>query len=296
MTTERNPFLPGIPPVTKNLLLINLVVWLTDATLEHTAGIHLSNILGLHYIFNGFSIWQPFTYMFMHANFSHIFFNMFAVWMFGAPLEQRWGSKRYLTYYLITGVGAGLIQELVWFFMYGTVPAAAVVIGASGAVFSILLAFGWLFPDVRIFIFPIPIPVRARILVIIYAVVELFEGIAGADNIAHFAHLGGMIFGLGLILWWKHKGVSSMSSESNGEPSRLQQWWQQRKRKQREEKKPHYSDYHYQEPVRDEQPQEEKSRKEAELKKEIDRILDKIKLSGYDSLTAEEKRKLFEQQ
>lgn len=290
MNTNRPSVFSAIPPVTKNLLLINLLAWLADIVLTRSMGISLSNLFGLHYIFSGFNIWQPFTYMFMHANFSHIFFNMFAVWMFGAPLEQRWGSKRYLTYYLVTGVGAGFIQELVWFFMYGANAVPASVIGASGAVFSILLAFGWLFPDVRIFIFPIPIPVRARILVIIYAVVELFAGIADMDNVAHFAHLGGMIFGLFMILWWKRRGVGDMNAYSSGEPSKIKQWWQARKRKHQPTKTTDYTDYHYQDPVKDTDTKEEEARK-----KEIDRILDKIKLSGYDSLTPEEKRKLFEQ-
>ena len=135
-------------------------------------------------------------------------------------IEQEWGSKRFSLYYLVCGLGAALIQELVWMMMLnnmaGSYDAASLVyyssmlntIGASGAVFGILFAFGWLYPDVPMYILFIPIPIRARIFVIIYALIELFAGlgsVAGltADNVAHFAHLGGMLFGWLLILYWK---------------------------------------------------------------------------------------------
>jgi len=206
------------PIVTRNILLINLLVFLFDMAMQRH-GILLSNILGLHYVSApNFHFWQPITYMFMHADFGHIFCNMFAVWMFGPILEQEWGSRKYILYYLICGVGAAFVQEIVWDLHIQTLlqtysadsvwmnyAQQVVTIGASGAVFGILFAFGWLFPNVPMFLLFIPIPIRARIFVMIYAAIELVAGfshIAG-DNVAHFAHLGGMLFGWLLLLWWR---------------------------------------------------------------------------------------------
>ena len=210
----------NLPTVTRYLLIANFIIFLLAATFQRY-GIDLNTIGGLHYISaSSFHWWQPITYMFLHANFSHIFFNMFAVWMFGPLIEQEWGPRRFAVYYLICGLGAALIQELVWMLMLSNMSSvyssAAIAqyaymlntIGASGAVFGILFAFGWLFPDVPMFILFVPIPIRARVFVIIYALIELFAGlgsVAGftADNVAHFAHLGGMLFGWLLILYWK---------------------------------------------------------------------------------------------
>ena len=209
----------NLPPITKNLLLINLICYFADIVFQRY-GVNFSHIFGLHYLTaTDFHVWQPLTYMFMHANFSHLFFNMFAVFMFAPAIEERWGSKRFLIYYLITGLGAGVIQELVWALQLQPVLSSVepmmaarlanrlVTIGASGAVFGILLAFGWLFPDVRMFIMFIPIPIRARTLVIIYALIELFSGIApsAGDNVAHFAHLGGLVFAFLLLMFWKKR-------------------------------------------------------------------------------------------
>jgi membrane associated rhomboid family serine protease len=212
--------------------------------------------------------------MFMHAGWKHLFFNMFAVLMFAPALESRWGEKRFLIYYLITGLGAAVVQEVVWALQLhnwlngGSAMVAmramawannAITIGASGAVFGILLAFGWLFPDVRMFLLFVPIPIRARTLVIIYALVELFAGLApiSGDNVAHFAHLGGMVFGLLLILWWRHRGYDGFDSISH-EPSRLKRWLDEQKEKWRAKRPPRirrdkdskdYSDYHYHKPL-----------------------------------------------
>ena len=164
--------------------------------------------------------------MFMHGGFTHLFFNMFAVWMFGRILEQVWGPKRFLFYYLACGIGAGLIQELVQYIHYETVLSAydsvntgysiipmeeylnmMTTVGASGAVYAILLAFGMLYPNNQLFIFPLPFPIKAKFFVIGYAAIELWAGLANSagDNVAHFAHLGGMLFGLILILYWRKK-------------------------------------------------------------------------------------------
>ncbi|MCL2682663.1 MAG: rhomboid family intramembrane serine protease [Bacteroidales bacterium] len=208
-----------LPPVVKNLLIINVIMFfLTDVM--GGFGIDFTRYLGLHYIAaKNFYPWQYFTYLFMHANFMHLLFNMFALWMFGYSLENYWGSKRFLFYYLFCGVGAGLIQNVVvayqiWDFTQAGYPAYliarfmnnSVTIGASGAVFGILLAFGMMFPNMLIYVYFL-IPIKAKWFVIIYGAIELIAGVSrtGSTNIAHFAHLGGMLFGIILILWWRKR-------------------------------------------------------------------------------------------
>lgn len=216
----------NLPTVTKNLLIINVLCFF-GMLVAKRYGIDVENLLGLHFFLaSDFNLSQLISYMFMHANFQHIFFNMFAVWMFGRVLEQVWGPRRFLTYYLICGIGAGLIQELVQYLEYaftlsdydsvnlgiagGIIPMEEYLnmmttVGASGAVYGILLAFGMLFPNSQMFIFPLPFPIKAKYFVIGYAVLELFLGLGGGDGVAHFAHLGGMLFGLILIIYWRKK-------------------------------------------------------------------------------------------
>lgn len=202
----------NLPTVTRYLLIANIFIFLLSGILSGY-GIDLNAIGGVHYFdAHTFHWWQPFTYMFLHANFQHLFFNMFAVWMFAPVIEREWGSRRFLIYYIICGLGAAFIQELVWTGMHihpYQLPFLN-TIGASGAVFGILFAFGWLFPDTPMFFLFIPVPIRARTFVIIYALIELFAGMGSvtgvtADNVAHFAHLGGMLFGWLLLLYWKHR-------------------------------------------------------------------------------------------
>ena len=215
----------NLPAVTKNLLIINVLCFM-GALVARRYGVDLNDLLGLHFFMaSDFKLYQLVTYMFMHGDFQHIFFNMFAVWMFGRTLEQVMGPKRFLTYYMICGIGAGLVQELVQYIQYvtelshydGVNRGLAVIpmeeylnlmttLGASGAVYGIFLAFGMLFPNSQMFFFPIPFPIKAKFFVIGYAVIELFSGLgASGDGIAHFAHLGGMIFGFFLILYWRKK-------------------------------------------------------------------------------------------
>lgn len=202
----------NLPVVTKYVLIANIVCWMLDVLLARV-GIDVSGIFGLYYVTGPkFHLWQPLTYMFMHANFSHIFCNMFALWMFGPVIENEWGSKKFALYYLVCGLGAAITQEVVWGLTGGAYSIIdgdlhlRMTIGASGAVFGMLFAFGWLFPDIPLFLFFIPIPIRARVFVTLYAAFELFAGLAptSGDNVAHFAHLGGMLFGWLLILCWKH--------------------------------------------------------------------------------------------
>lgn len=217
-----------IPPVTKNIIIINALMFLGTIVADRY-NIDLNTYLGLHFFMaDNFNPLQLFTYMFMHAGWGHLFFNMFAVWMFGRTLEAIWGPKRFLFYYIVCGIGAGLIQEAVQYIHYETVLSAysfvdtgydkipmaeflnkMVTVGASGAVYGILLGFGMLFPNEKLFIMPIPFPIKAKFFVAGYAVIELLSGLHNNpnDNVAHFAHLGGMIFGLILILYWKKKGV-----------------------------------------------------------------------------------------
>jgi len=146
-----------------------------------------------------FTPWQLLSYAFLHGNFNHLFFNMFAVWMFGTPLEQAWGSQRFAAYFGACVVGAAVIQLIVQLFEGGVYPT----IGASGGVFGLLLAYGAMWPDNRIFLLFFPVPVKAKWFVLIYGGIELLLGFTRAmPGIAHFAHLGGMIFGAALLYRW----------------------------------------------------------------------------------------------
>ena len=146
-----------------------------------------------------FAPYQLVSYGFLHGSFNHLFFNMFAVWMFGTPLERSWGSRRFATYYLVCVVGAAIIQLLVQLFEGGVYPT----IGASGGVFGLLLAYGVMWPENRIFLIFLPVPIKAKWFVLIYGGIELMLGFTRAmPGIAHFAHLGGMIFGAVLLYKW----------------------------------------------------------------------------------------------
>lgn len=231
----------NFPTVTKNLLIINVLMWLAQITLPK-AGINLTDFLGLH--FWGASDFNPaqlITYMFMHddSSFTHLFFNMFSLLMFGPLLERTLGGKRYLFYYISCGIGAALVQEMVWQFTWKdifapffansagwtmdeayqainmalaqgeNIPAlnALITVGASGSIFGILLAFGMIFPNMPLYLMFIPVPIKAKYMVIGYGVIEFLFGISGTmSSVAHFAHLGGMLFGLILLLIWKRKG------------------------------------------------------------------------------------------
>jgi len=268
-----------LPPVVKNLLIINGLFFLAALGVGSAFKFDLNNLLGLHYI--GAEYFRPYqylTYMFMHStqNFSHILFNMFALWMFGNTLENVWGSKRFLIYYLVTGLGAGIVYTFWIHFqlaptlnaidLYLSNPSlaafidfkdagflkissydiqnsynsfvgeynrlagnnpyealqasvsfmesyrvdflnASTVVGASGAVFGILLAFGMMFPNSILYLY-FAIPIKAKWFVLLYGLFELYSGISNnaGDNVAHFAHLGGMVFGFLLITFWKRKG------------------------------------------------------------------------------------------
>ena len=254
-------FFRNMPPAVKNILILNVLMYLLALAFGSTAmgGLALNRELGL-YLFDSpnFRPYQLVTHMFMHGSFMHIFFNMFALWMFGTPLERAWGSKRFLIFYFVSGFGAAFIQQAAsawhlhqtmaelsaypvdWslvkeaaslqipeqinqieallnkaantsgadfriiesaFYQY-IVP----VVGASGAVFGILLGFGMLYPNVELIMLFFPVPIKAKYFVIIYGVIELLSGLSNrpGDNVAHFAHVGGMIFGFILIKYWPY--------------------------------------------------------------------------------------------
>lgn len=243
----RRSILANIPPAVKGLLIINAGVFVLGYILSSTTNINLLRTLGLYYFSSDlFEPYQIVSHMFMHADFWHLLFNMYALWLFGQVIERVWGAKRFLIYYFITGFGAVIIHTLVKYFQYkslteGLSPETINLIinegigvlnsgnnyidnqmgslnlflyfptiGASGAVMGVLLAFGMLFPNVELQLLFIPIPFKAKYFVIGYAAIEMIYGVSNipGDNIAHFAHLGGMLFGFILIKVWG-KGNSS---------------------------------------------------------------------------------------
>ncbi|HAH50669.1 MAG TPA: DUF1751 domain-containing protein [Balneola sp.] len=192
------------PPAIKYLLIWNGIFFLATINIFGSGwtpmGSTLAPLLVLQPFGDGFLPWQLVTYMFLHADFYHIFFNLFALWIFGQALEQLWGTKRFLIYYFLTGIGAGIIQLFV---------SSGYTIGASGAVFGILLGFGMMYPNRRIMLLFPPIPIKAKYFVGFYGALELFNGLTRVDSgIAHFAHLGGLLVGFILIKLWGLKKPS----------------------------------------------------------------------------------------
>lgn len=230
----------SIPPVVKNLLIINILMLLATYVAKSAFRVDLNSVLGLFFIKS--ELFRPFqvvTHMFMHGNFTHLLFNMFALWMFGRVLESVWGPKRFFIYYIVTGLGAAALHTLVNFIHYKSLENALgpenvqmvldrgyeafqqgktftdekmrdlqlilniPTVGASGAVFGVLLGFGMLFPNTQLMLLFPPIPIKAKYFVIAYGAIELYLGLTKpGSNIAHFAHLGGMIFGFFLIKYW----------------------------------------------------------------------------------------------
>lgn len=329
-----------LPTVVKNLLIINGLFFLAKIVLA--GKFDLDAIFGLHYFAaSDFHVWQIITYMFMHGDFGHLFFNMFALWMFGASVENAWGERRFLCYYLITGIGAALIHYLIIYFqihsslalidaflaapsvdtfsqltqvsrinqaavaqnlLYLQAHPSAVtefvpqiesfretflnsfnIIGASGSVFGLLLAFGMMYPDSEIYVYFL-LPIKAKWFVVIYGALELVYGVLGsADGVAHFAHLGGMLFGFLLIMAWRHY------DGNNGAGG---QWFYPNGGSRKHRRIKYATSYDEDEEVRSMSDEEYNARKFKEQQR-IDEILDKISKSGYDALTREEKDLLF---
>ncbi|MDE6295264.1 MAG: rhomboid family intramembrane serine protease [Muribaculaceae bacterium] len=241
-------FFSDIPPVTRNLIIINVLIWLVEAVMP-SFGATIINTLGLHYVTaSNFNPAQIITYMFIHDNHTvfHVLFNMFTLWMFGRILEHVWGSKRYFIFYMVCGIGAAVVQEAVWSLSYqqeyidgiaqlngvtsgymreivdnakamgdtrfvegmAAFKSQLVTVGASGAIFGLLLGFAMVFPNMPLYFFFIPVPVKAKWMVLGYGVVEFFLGISNSGGtVAHFAHLGGMLFGFILLMYWRKNGT-----------------------------------------------------------------------------------------
>lgn len=291
------------PPVIKNLLIINAAVFLVTnlllaninldrmpAELIITKYFALLPIKGIilavsslgEPIFGTFYPWQLITYQFMHANFSHILFNMFALWMFGMEIENLWGSKKFLLYYLACGIGGALLQLLMGYFVTG--PTAPTV-GASGAIYGVMIAFAMMFPDRYIYIYFL-IPVKAKYLIAFLVVLEFFSA-GDMSMVAHLVHLGGAFTGFVYIMY-DRRGTLRLGNILNNfrkAPSSGSSQPQFRRR-------PSFSGSS----VEDAEFYDlNKKKEETEItQEEIDRILDKISQSGYQNLTEREKKILFE--
>ena len=300
----------NIPVATKNLLIVNVLAFVAGMILE-TRGIDIARLGGLHFFMaSDFHLFQLITYQFLHANLSHIFWNMFALWMFGVVMEQVWGPKKFLFYYITCGIGAGLCQELVQYinfsmeglFAYDYVSLDGVritldqylnqmlTIGASGSVYAILLAFGMTFPNERIFLLLPPIPIKAKWFVIGYAAIELLLTMSSrGDGVAHMAHLGGMLFGFFMIRYW-NRHPNSRFNQSNG-----MQFFENMKRNfERRHGRQAGPQMHAERGGATKEDDMAYNARRKATQDEIDAMLDKIRKSGYDSLTKEEKRRLFE--
>jgi len=244
----------GISPIVKNLIIINVAIYL----LETLFRLNLSHYFGMTpYLFWRGFLWQPITYMFLHGGVMHVVLNMFVLWMFGTPLEWEWGTKKFLTYYFICGIGGGLLSAIVN-------PSSMIpIVGASGAVMGLLAAFGVMYPNQLIFIYFL-FPIRAKYFVIIIGAIELFTAISQPfSSIAHFAHLGGLLFGIVYLKkgdWFRK--------------------WRQNSRTKNETKRFHV--------VID------RNREMERLQKEVDDLLDKINREGLNKLTHQEINRLKE--
>lgn len=313
----------NIPTVTKNLLILNVLAFVAYIIFSGM-GIDLNNLLGLHFFLsNDFHLWQLVTYMFMHGGYMHILMNMFMLWMFGMVMENVWGSKKFLLYYMVTGIGAGLCQELAQYTTYmaeglnhyqyvatemGRMPmenylSLWTTVGASGAVYGVLLAFGLTFPNERMFIIPIPIPLKAKWIIFGSIAIELFSAMGTSnDGVAHLAHLGGMLFGYLLIRYWrKHPYSDGDFGMDKGRRffDNMRSNWENRTNRSAGNNQERGNDgfqwntTHTQQTQQPESDWDYNARKKKE-QEEVDRILDKIRKNGYDSLTKDEKQKLFD--
>ena len=310
-----------MPPITKNLLIINLIVFLTQLVGQQR-GLDLTELFGLHFFLaDDFHIYQLVTYLFLHADFSHIFFNMFSLWMFGRIIEQTMGYKRFLLYYFVCGIGAGICQEfwqlgeylVLGFNHYEWVNTGSetlknlipmgealnmwTTIGASGACYGVLLAFGMTFPNERIMLLIPPIPLKAKYFIVGYAAIELFSAFFTNGNTAHFAHLGGMLFGLLLILYWRKQDrkTTNFQGWDTWRPQNNKNFMNKLKEKCKKifERKPKMTVNQGGKRFKDRDADYDYNMKNKEKQENIDKILEKIRRSGYESLTADEKRELF---
>ena len=303
----------SLSPITRNLLIANVVCYLLQL-LAGSLHIDLTDLFGLHFVLaEDFRVWQLVSYMFLHGSLTHLFFNMFSLWMFGGLIERTLGAKRFLTYWMVCGIGAGICQEF-WqtgqYFVEGlnnypmVNTGSAIIsmgdylnlwttIGASGACYGVLLAFGMLFPNERIMLLLPPIPMKAKYFVAGYAAIELISAYASNDNVAHFAHLGGMLFGWLLLRYWRTS--RSRRPAANGwtrwnEPPRTPSLWERITSRLRNRRTAQPGNAHHTATRQNDYDYNIRRRQEEQR---MDELLDKIRQSGYDSLTQEEKQELF---
>ncbi|MBN1279040.1 MAG: rhomboid family intramembrane serine protease [Chlorobiaceae bacterium] len=272
MSPFNQTYSPGgfqmMPPAIKTIIIANIAIFMLQVLLQNSPFSGLITAAGALWPVasanpNGlsFQIWQPFTYMFLHGSFGHLFFNMFALWIFGAELENYWGTRQFNIYYFLCGTGAAFINLIF------TIGDPYPTVGASGAVYGVLLAFGMMFPERYIFLYFL-FPIKAKYFVAGYALIEFLSGMGRTNsNIAHFAHLGGMVIGF-LYIIIRRQGWT------------LPKWT---KKAQSAGKRSGQAPVHH----------IDKEERSTVTDAEIDAILDKISKNGYESLTSDEKRKLL---
>lgn len=278
------------PKGMKFLLISTTAVWLFQLFLQ--LGIRIGNIylydiffrlFALYPLGQGFLVWQLVTYLFLHGGFFHIFFNLLALWFFGVELENLWGTRRFLIYYFVCGIGAGISNILLTPLFTTPLPT----IGASGAIYGVLLAFGMLFPEVPVYI-AFLFPIKAKYVVAFFIAMELFNGVANTtDGIAHFAHLGGAFVGFIYLLYYR-KSVPAFSSMGDFFTRQKDRLVDSLRPKEKYADKKIVTDAQFTE-VKSDRKHENNSVSQDRL----DEILDKISASGYDSLTEDEKKVLF---
>ena len=306
----------NIPPITRYLIIANVAVFFICLLFEPVQKFLIDEgaLYPVFYNANGtlhfnlhFKLWQLVSYMFLHANLPHIFFNMYSLWMFGGVIERTLGRNRFLVFYFISGIGAGLCQILMQLFTADSDLAAT--IGASGACYGILLAFGLFYPNQRVILLFPPIPIKAKWLVIGYAILEAYLAFNTDSNIAHFAHLGGMLFGLLCLYNWRLWPLSKYGFDrwdrmyvEEKKLNMFQRLWRDfkglfhfRRRPKMKVYKPSQYDRSANQSEQDAAANSPTSPRSPEEQARIDAILEKVRRSGYASLTADEKRILFKQ-
>lgn len=327
-----NNIINSIPSNTRNLLFINIILFMLQQVMQIYTGRDLfTDTFGLHFFLaSDFRLWQLVTYMFLHGSWAHVLLNMFSLWMFGRIIEQTMGTRRFLIYYFICGIGAALCQEM-WqfaqYYMEGLQHYTAVTdgvnhismdaylnqwvtIGASGACYGILLAFGMTFPNERILLLFPPIPMKAKYFVVGYAVIEAYSAYASNDNVAHFAHLGGMFFGWLYFRYWRRQIIKShnryrawdpyvRTSSRSGILQRIRTSFESMGAAVERFFRSWFGKHDKNDSSRSSTSggyanidQAYNARKRAEQQR-VDEILDKVRKSGYASLTEEEKNILF---
>ncbi len=292
------------PPVIKYLLISNIAIFLLEFFFldflkvgrTSVGEVFLKNFALFGYDSPFFRPWQVFTYMYMHGSFSHLFFNMFALWMFGMELENLWGSKTFFIYYTVCGIGAGLANAFLAP-LFTSLPPNVPTVGASGSIYGVLIAFGMLFPNRYIYIY-FMLPLKAKYLVIIYMAVEVFAVASQSQSgIAHVAHLGGAVVGFLYVYFYLNRGPRKFSR--TGDSNVFDNFKNVFEKKDKEANiydipKRDITDAEF-EDLNKSKYEDDVRQKEREAQERIDAILDKLSARGYSSLTDEEKKILFQE-